>query len=302
MDHAEPVLICTPGAGLGHLVRGCAVALALGRRDISCRLVTNSPFADGIARLTPVPVTRLRNRSWPADVREYCVQHPARIVVVDTFPFGLRGEWREAAPKKIMVHIARRLKMDVYLERIESWPDRPFYQSALICEPLSSGHADWLRERVRETTELPGRIYLEPQEPLDVPGALVALLAQHRVHLIVHSGPERELQELVRAAEIACSEDPGARPVIITPLEKITKKIPMFDYFPASCLFGLATQIYTGAGYNLMAETAGYRDKHTAMAFFRTFDDQAGRLEAGWDGHGNGADAAAEVIAGFISK
>jgi hypothetical protein len=55
---------------------------------------------------------------------------------------------------------------------------------------------------------------------------------------------------------------------------------PSFDYFPAANLIERAKHVYTGAGYNSIADTMDRRTRHTAVAFPRRYDDQAARLAA----------------------
>ena len=264
--------------------------------------MSNSPFAAGISRLTQIPVSVLNDKFWPVDVRDFCSLHEAKLLIVDTFPFGLRGEWLYPVAGKRMIYTARRLKLDAYLQRIQglATPGRHLYEMTLICEPITAVHREMLTSLTARFCMLPGRIQLTLAENGAVPVELETLFETQRVHLVVHSGPDREVQDLVKMAQTACLSDSDATPVIITPKKKAKSRIPGFDYFPAAQLYPKAAHIYTGAGYNSMAETANYRHKHSAVAFYRRFDDQAGRLKAEWNTALNGADAAAEAIADLL--
>ena len=48
-----------PGGGLGHLNRALAVCLRLRDAKVDARIVTNSPFAEGLAALAHCPIIRL---------------------------------------------------------------------------------------------------------------------------------------------------------------------------------------------------------------------------------------------------
>jgi hypothetical protein len=124
---------------------------------------------------------------------------------------------------------------------------------SILAEPLSDGQESVLRA-AGPCLALPGPIVLEAA-PAAVPAPADVL--------VVHSGSREEVQQLQ-----ALAEGPHT---LISPRFGV-------DLYPVSHLFHSATRIITGAGYNLMAELLPYREKHTAIAFDRKFDDQQARL------------------------
>ncbi|MCG8553400.1 MAG: hypothetical protein MI799_23595 [Desulfobacterales bacterium] len=69
------------------------------------------------------------------------------------------------------------------------------------------------------------------------------------------------------------------------------------DYFPASLLYAKAHRVYSGAGYNAVAEGGGQTEKHIVVPFERHYDHQFWR--AG-DARGNGLAQAVENISGIL--
>lgn len=256
-----------PGGGLGHLNRALAVCLRLRDEGVDARVVTNSPFAEGLATLARCPMIRLPGEAWAAAAREYVATARPAAVVTDTFPYGLRDEWCGAGPGAPLVHVARRLLTPFAMRRAD-------FAAIIQAEPLAPGHAAALGECVALT----GPIRLAPGR---VPTPLPAALDRDGLTLVVHSGPEEEVRALMALADGPCT--------VIAPWTPL-------EYYPATNLYARARRVITGAGYNSMADLLEIRDKHTAVPFARRYDDQHARLReffrTGADGT---ADAAAAI-------
>ncbi|MBM3783707.1 MAG: hypothetical protein FJW30_05060 [Acidobacteria bacterium] len=89
------ILYHAPGAGLGHLTRALAICLPLRDAGIDARIVTNSPFAMGLAALARCPILHGSGAA--------VASLPASLLITDTFP--LKGTGHPT------VHIARRTKL-----------------------------------------------------------------------------------------------------------------------------------------------------------------------------------------------
>ena len=300
---SEPVLLCAPGSGLGHVTRACAVALALRERDVAARIVTHSRYAEGLGRLTACAIDRIASDRWQAELGDYVAARKPRLAVLDSFPWGLRGEWVGVrTPEVRLVHLARRLKVEAYLGELGLAWDTGAAQleRVIVAEPLADDHTALLAESGGERVELPGRIrfpagLVEPP----VPPGLARLLSEGPVWLIVHSGPAAELAALVAAAD--ADRRGEGRVAAIVPEPAADAPCPCFEYFPAAALFGRAHRIVTGAGYNLMAETAALRDRHLAVPFARRYDDQHARLAGPEPGTLDGTPHAAKAIAEWLA-
>ena len=94
--------------------------------------------------------------------------------------------------------------------------------------------------------------------PLDLSLPLVEEVEEEGYWLVVHSGPEEEVRELV-----AYARELGA-----------PKQVIVAGTYPAAHLFPAAAKIVTAAGFNVMLETEQWRAKHVVVPFARRFDDQ----------------------------
>jgi hypothetical protein len=94
--------------------------------------------------------------------------------------------------------------------------------------------------------------------------------------VIVHSGPEHEVQELVEyTQELLAFERSDARVLVATQCDvELPHGFERVGDDPASGLFDGAARIVSAAGFNVMLETMPYRHKHHVVPFPRTFDDQ----------------------------
>lgn len=223
-----PLIYYAPGAGLGHLTRALATCLPLRDDGIDARIVSDSPFAAGIAALARCPVIDI-------DVRV-----EAGLVITDAFPFGLRDEWRNSTTP--LLHIARRLRTP-----------RPTGNFAAVIEAEPLG--------IEGAIKLDGPIRLAPDR---IRTPVPRELQRDGLTLVVHSGPQEEVEALRALA--------NEEAVVIAPFGGI-------DYYPAQNLYARASRVITGAGYNAMADMLWHREKHTALAFARNYDDQHARLQ-----------------------
>ena len=109
---AKPdVAIVAAGAGIGHLVRSCAIAEKLARGGIRSRILTHSLFAEGIRYHTGCDLIFIPPGKWcETIVGEVNAMNPG-LTLLDTFPLGIRGEWGNQKKEK-RVLVARVLKME----------------------------------------------------------------------------------------------------------------------------------------------------------------------------------------------
>jgi hypothetical protein len=249
------------------LNRGLAICLGLRDRGADARLVTNSPFAEGLARLARCPVIGLEGDDWSTAALDFLKTTQPAAVVTDTFPYGLRGELRDVNLPVPLVHVARRLQQPFAI-------DRRRFARIIQVEPLSPEHAETLRDRVvleGPVLLAPGRIRTPVPPELDRDG----------LTLVVHSGPEEEVAELTALA--------GGECVVISPWSGV-------EYYPATNLYARAGRVITGAGYNSMADLLAWRTKHTAVPFARTYDDQFARVREFFRRPGDGTAQAVDAI------
>ncbi len=275
------ILYFAPGSGAGHLNRALAICLELRKAGVRSEIVTNSPFAQGIAHAARFPILRIADHYWAKGAREYLEHVKPVLAVADAFPAGLRGEWIEPVPVPL-VYVARRLRLDSYIDPAQ-WPR---FELTVEAEPLGPAHRTAVQGPL---VALRGPVRMAPGTiRTPVPPALEDLLAGGDATLVVHSGPQPEIQTLIRAAD-------SGRVVLLSPWD--TAGVPRFDYYPAGNVLARARRVVTGGGYNVMADMLFLRDRHVAIPFERRYDDQAARVKAAWFPESDGTSEAARLIA-----
>ncbi|MBN8730507.1 MAG: hypothetical protein J0L64_08210 [Acidobacteria bacterium] len=264
------VLYFAPGSGLGHLTRALAVCLELRELGVEAEIATNSPFAQPLARLARIRVTQIANDQWSAAAPRLLAERAPRAAVVDTFPNGLRGEWLQR-PDVPLIHMARRLRLENYAQFATDGAAWRGFALTVAIEALAPEHEALLSPPVHA---LRGLIRLAPGRIGGAGPERLLQLLDNGAALVVHGGPREEVAQLVANARARSSAEVAA----ITPWQ--LDGVACFDYFPAANVLARASHIFTGGGYNSIADTMELRPRHTALAFPRRFDDQAARLAA----------------------
>lgn len=222
------------GGGLGHATRARRVLDALG-------------LDDAVIVASAKPDARVTGR-YPV-VDSLASLRPERIIV-DAFPLGLFGEL--AGIDVPLDYVARLLRWDEYRRRVPH--ALPRFGTMYVVEEVTHSVPC---ERVVELT-------------LDVDAPAESLPFPH--WLVVHSGPEEEVRELITYAEdLQRIENDDTRIVVVSPCAG------GMDVIPACGLFAGANRIISAAGFNVMLETEPYRDKHHVVPMPRRFDDQFAR-------------------------
>ncbi len=284
---SKRIIFSAPGSGMGHVVRASALALGLRDAGMESVIVASSTFAAGLAQLTRIETVSIPLRQWAEQVRDCVASLTPDLVVVDSFPFGLRGEWLHKSRFRFL-HLARRLKVEPYLNAIDApWQtDSPTLAYIVLLEELTSDH----RRLLPNVHALSGPVRF-PLEAVDVPQPELP----KKFQLVVHAGPDAELERLLDAVDPARGEV-----VAISPKPSTRPHVTWIEYFPAARLFPQANWITTGAGYNSMAEAAPFRHKHTAIPFERRYDDQAARATTATPAQ-SGTHAAVRILMDAVS-
>jgi hypothetical protein len=190
-------------------------------------------------------------------------------IYVDAFPAGVLGELCGLTGHLRAHHVARRLRWGVYARRLRG--ALPRFERTYVLEPLEPAHSAALTATSVEveTLELASPAAPPAAPPFD-----------RRTWLVVHSGPEAEVADLVRRA--ANERPPEARIVVAspTPPARLPENAVAIDHYPAASLYPHVERIFTACGFNAMRETAPYRDRHTFVPYGRALDDQFWRAAA----------------------
>ncbi|MBI4893376.1 MAG: hypothetical protein HY821_22335 [Acidobacteria bacterium] len=289
------VLYSAPGSGLGHLNRALAVCLELRAMGVEVRIATNSPFAEGMARAAKFPVVGIAGRRWREDVRALAREARPDVIVCDTFPGGMRGEWEEGLPAR-GVYLARRLNSEGVRALAAGGRWQKGMRQVVALETLSADHEAALGESGVAVRRLSGPVRLKPgRVATAAPRELMEKLEGGRTTLVVHGGPVAEVERLVELA------GRGGEVAVIAPWAMPGLGVPVFEYYPAGNVLELAVRVVSGAGYNMMADMVERPERHVPVAFERRWDDQAGRLAAGCQERGDGAREAAEAIREMVA-
>jgi hypothetical protein len=223
------------GGGLGHATRARRVLEAL---RIDDAVIVASCKADA----------RVTGRYRVTDSLDGL--DPERIIV-DVFPLGLKGEL--AGVDAPLDYVARLLKWDEYRRCV---PDPlPHFGTMYVVEPVTHTVPC---DRIVELTLNPARC--------------PPLAARFPYWLVVHSGPEEEVKDLIAYAEELQKIENDRSEIVV-----VSQCGVGVDVIPASSLMPNARRIVSAAGFNVMLETEPYRDKHHILPMPRRFDDQFAR-------------------------
>ncbi len=296
-----PILYYAMGGGLGHLARTLAIADELGSLASSMRILGSSDLAPLVLASSGHAIDHVAGdkldskESYHGFLREYIGRHRFGLIILDTFPFGIVGEWLAIAKEIPKLLIARSLRWDRYADVINMKKNggHRYPSRALVLEPLDADYDAALRENSAVTVlrepVLHGRF--RARESAGEEGLLNRCA-------VVHSGNERERDSLLGYAKELFRVKK-----ISVPIDTV---FPDRHIYPADELLSAYRYIVSGAGYNMaaMASMAGPFRHHYLFPFERKFDDQHGRkknIESGlWkDSKPDGAGKAAAWIMDF---
>ncbi|WP_433476885.1 hypothetical protein ACQPZP_07405 [Spirillospora sp. CA-142024] len=246
------MIVCyAAGDGLGHLTR-LRSALHTLRLDGPVTVVTGSPFA-GDPRVTG---------GWQVvETADLAALRPDEVIV-DAFPAGLKGELTRLPRGKRTTHLARLLRWDAYRPLLPAEPPR--FDRTFVLEELDPVHHAYLRAVSDKV--LPLTLTDPPSEPVDVDG-----------WLIVHSGPNAEILELVAYAQDMASAERVRPPMTLVSPHRpadLPQGIAHVDVYPATTPGPNVERIVTAAGFNAVRQYAPWRERHRMMPFPRSLDNQ----------------------------
>lgn len=277
------ILYCAMGGGLGHISRSLAILNRSPWLAGRTRLMTSSAIAGLTSGHCPCPVDHVAGeiltskRKYTAFLSRHLKRHRVQLVIVDTFPSGIVGEWGWVKPSIPMILVARHLKWKEYIGGIAGGAGvSPAH--TLAVEPLDDGQMIAL-ENCGEVSQLDSPITMEQPDSGSPKRGL----------LVVHSGPAEELAELKKIAQERAS-DAGT-------VELIS---PDRGVYPVESFMRDYSTIVSGAGYNMsaLAVQAPPGVTHILHPFQRRYDDQflrASRIGEGMWG-GAGCDGAQKAV------
>jgi hypothetical protein len=268
------ILYYAVGGGLGHLTRARRVLQRLGlARDAA--IVTATPDARDERITGGIPIVEVPPhldhspeacRTWVHDLVRH--RRPERLIV-DVFPGGIQGELcgLDVCP---LDYVARLLRWDEYRRAVPG--ELPRFATTYVVEELTPPHAAF----VRKHSEAVVTLKLAEEGGLIARHARVGGSDEDPYWLIVHSGPESEVRELVAyASELRALDATPPRVIVAARCPfNLPDGFEHADTYPASRLFEPAARVISAAGFNVMLEMEPWCAKHVVLPFARRFDDQ----------------------------
>ncbi|MGM0599279.1 MAG: hypothetical protein ACQETH_05595 [Candidatus Rifleibacteriota bacterium] len=263
------------GGGLGHLTRFSSF---LHRMQIEepVTLIASSPFARDkrvVSDKHRVLIPPFRSARTKEDLilwlQEVIDSLKPESIYIDAFPAGILGELTQVffpSGAKVFL-LARLIKWPVYLERIPAFNKK--FEKVYLFEKLPDEYLQFLEENSKNIEEL----------QLDLPQIEVkADCNSAQKWLVIHSGPDSELKCLLNKVEEDLENESKKPQVLVVYPGRKPDFIPaQYEYvnlYPAYCLFKDAARVYSGAGFNMVDQMRGMRNKHYVMPFERILDNQ----------------------------
>lgn len=292
MSNPRPIVFVSPGSGMGHAVRATAIGIIL-QKDFGENVTVVTSVKEAVAtKLSYVSsngiqyvnigfqeyVKNANSVSWNL-LRTILLG--AKAVIVDTFPYGLVGEWRkmltdEAYRRTKFVYLARRMKWLDYVRAMNLSTYAPPYirtaTNTVILEPLHHSHLEWVQMHSQMFKKLSGPVRM-PTDRVPLPQCdRIRNLVYDGAHLVVASHTESEGKRLYELAQSHAQGDENIIWVSPEPPSCVGEIQHWVNYFPISVFFNDALGIYGTGSYNIMAETVGHRDRFHAITFERRYD------------------------------
>jgi hypothetical protein len=268
------ILYYALGGGLGHITRALAVSHTLRVREKVVIISSMNPSAlefipDKIQLVQPPAYTHQDSNKLIAYIQHLIEEYRPSEFIIDSFPLGVYGELKNIVYTGIRTYLARLLKWDRYTK--VSGNQFFIFNQTFILEPLHDDHR-FIIDRISETLSP-----LELSDPLQIkPLPAIADLDRH--WLVLHSGPDDEVDDLITHAKQIREIEQKQNPLLLVTPSAINKwthqPVTHIRFYPALLLMPHVEKIITACGFNTMRQANAYRNKHHFFPFARRFDDQ----------------------------
>lgn len=269
------------GGGLGHLTRARAFLENYDLENESL-ILTSSPFSNDKRVIGNFPVINVEksfenDRAGFQKYLQYIVaDFKIKRLFVDSFPFGIINEFVDFQfPENVEInYIARHLKWKNYANFTIN--KLPTFHQTYILEPLDTKHQEFINRFSKQQTKIELN-YSHPTLNAEDKKIIKDISKKFPFWLIIHSGSNEEISELINfAEEMREIENTKVNLILISPEAVSFQKSNLFhfNFYPASVLFEPAERIFTACGFNAVEQTKFFRNKHFFIPFERRFDDQ----------------------------
>mgnify|MGYP001800208478 CR=1 FL=1 len=263
------------GGGMGHLSR---VKKFISHQRINdFRIITGNSLATRFFKDDEIIFFTQKSKDIKLDLTNFLAEEVSSLsfedFYVDCFPAGILYELRrEFFDCKSINYLTRRIKKNSY--QFDQVTIK--YNTCIALEDLESDQLSFI-----ESQKMYIR-YISLPAPLPNSGLIPVLASKHSppIWLIIHSSNIEEIELLIlKAHQLAELESVEPKIILISDNNSesrgvywINNEMCPINYFP------LAEKIFTGAGFNIIHELKGYKNKHVCLPFERKYDDQKLRL------------------------
>ena len=262
------------GGGLGHLSRIHKLIQYLELAPEKVLIISPSIFTKHFPQYCFVSISwNLSNEELSAKVKEFISSNKLSKLYIDAFPVGIKGE--------LLPIFKNHPSLDFhYISRILKWEK---YQALLPEKCLVNFKETYLLEAVYPTHKVWVNKVSDKVTNVDL-SIINSKIKHERLFkdpyvLLVHSGGKQDVLSLYKRVLSMVPKD-----TLIAIFTQVAISIPYSrvkiykNVYPVANYFNEAERIYTAGGFNLIQELKEYRNKHTAFAIDRHFDDQFFRI------------------------
>lgn len=265
------------GSGFGHLTRACAISYALSIVKINCRIITDSQHGSRFRTTYGVDIVYSRIKDLLGVLRAA----KSKLLIIDSFLPNLYTKLPSLKHTPTLL-IARHINEQSVAQVVKN---TYMLDSIVLIEPTTKEYKSFLKQSCKNFCELEGYVRF-PYEQAGFKSEDCEL------PIIVHSDQKDELKILIEVAKGLAGKEFKVISNVSLPNSKFK--------FPAYPLFKKAPLIISAAGYNMIAETQEFQNKHISIPMTRRFDDQEFRLENRISCYNNSADAVVNIIKNII--
>jgi hypothetical protein len=256
------------GGGLGHLSRTIAILNSSPKIIEHVRILSSSKLSHLASKVSPCPLDTIPEAVMNDKtlyfkfLQNFIKVHSIKVIILDTFPFGMFGEMNYIDEQIPRILIARYLNWDKYKQRINEIHNI-FPGKSLVLEPQGNEYFNILKEK-SEIEYLNKPVILRDVREIEFRDKF----------LIIHSGPDDEMERLIKKAKLRMAEYGIAE-------DNYDIIKPSNDIFPAYSIIHSYKYIVSAAGYNMCGIAAELREKSEIFLhpFKRKFDDQFLRIK-----------------------
>jgi len=271
------ILYYALGGGLGHIARSLAlIAQAPEALRGRIRLLVSSRSAEAARPACPCPMDNVPAKAM-ATARNYSLFLDSHIkahrfsgMILDTFPFGLLGEWADKAPELPRFMVGRYLRWDEYKQRVGRLSAAVWPRFSIMIEEQNEEYMAAISSH---------SLIAQCDAPLSLARPENISFPEDRPSwCVVHSGAAEELDALITSARNLMAERG-----ICGNAEVIT---PSREIFPLEQNLAGYSDIVSGAGYASCAASKVLEGsvRYHLQPFLRRYDDQELRIQRLRDG------------------